>query len=512
MTAIGKTLGHVKYIQHRPGEDREPGGREMFNDQEDRLDPKAMRKAIRELGDAKVIAHKLTLAPEVSPEDKKAYTREVMKNLSREKGSDLEWFAVAHDNTDHHHIHVVVLGKDRNGIEVNISLRDIEKTKEFGDRYLERCHPREFERARELREEKERERLDLRQQEKDERIREGLELPWMKRNIVREQLEPYEEWQKQKDKERKGRSRKHNEPERPYHNDTIEAAGEKWSRANSLKELQGLNEHLWDTYEDRIPVDEYKKLTGWIRDKESAKQRDSRDQGPGKSGEEREQKDYFEHDGKTYKSKDSYEKLTGLARELRENKERLPVDDYHNLRSWIEDRDRARFSGAISKEMDRVIKRDERSKTMEDHKAAEGGRVLNPVQEQVMSTPFIGLWMQFASVANQIVRAIPLDDRNRDYTKEQRDGLEDSKKALDEREKERSIKGVKMPWEDFDNMLGMRYSRTEHDRNKELEQRENIDKAIDKNKEQRDKEREKEAERKREKDRSPFERDPWGRW
>jgi len=54
----------------------------------------------------------------VTPEDKIGYTREVMKNLSRHKGSDLEWFAVAHDNTDHHHIHVVVLGKDRNGIEV----------------------------------------------------------------------------------------------------------------------------------------------------------------------------------------------------------------------------------------------------------------------------------------------------------------------------------------------------------------------------------------------------------
>jgi len=129
-----------------------------------------------------------------------------------------------------------------------------------------------------------------------------------------------------------------------------------------------------------------------------------------------------------------------------------------------------------------------------------------------MSGPVIGLWMQYASFANQMVRSIVLDDRNRDYTKEQRDGLEDSKKALDEREKDRGSKDIKMPWEDFDNMLGSRYSRSEYDRNKELEQRENIDKAIDKNKEKRDKELEKEAEKKREKDRSPFERDPWGRW
>lgn len=55
VAAIGKALAHVKYIQHRPGEDREPGGREMFNDTEDRLDAKDMRQAIRLLGSSKVI-------------------------------------------------------------------------------------------------------------------------------------------------------------------------------------------------------------------------------------------------------------------------------------------------------------------------------------------------------------------------------------------------------------------------------------------------------------------------
>ena len=193
VAAIGKTIAHMKYIQNRPGEDKErgKGGREMFNDSEDRLSAKEMRKAIRELGNAKVIAHKLTLAPEVAPEDKKAFTRDVMKNLSRSKGLDLDWFAVEHNNTDHHHVHVVILGKDRNGSEVSLSLKDIEKAKEYGDRYLEKNHPREFEKAREAREEKEKERLELRKQEWKERNREGLELPWMKRGVIREQLEPY---------------------------------------------------------------------------------------------------------------------------------------------------------------------------------------------------------------------------------------------------------------------------------------------------------------------------------
>jgi len=47
---------------------------------------------------------------------------------------------------------------------------------------------------------------------------------------------------------------------------------------------------------------------------------------------------------------------------------------------------------------------------------------------------------------------------------------------------------------------------------RDWEQREKIEKAIEENKKRKDKEREKEEEQKRKKDRSPFERDPWGRW
>ena len=108
VVSIGKALAHVKYIQHRPGEDREHGGREMFNDEQDRVSTKEMRERIKELGGSQVVVHKLMLSPELNEVDKKAMTREVMANLSRDMGRDLEWFAVQHNNTDNHHVHVVV--------------------------------------------------------------------------------------------------------------------------------------------------------------------------------------------------------------------------------------------------------------------------------------------------------------------------------------------------------------------------------------------------------------------
>lgn len=501
--AIGKALAHVKYIQHRPGRDREPGGREMFNEREDAIDGREMRKAIKELGGSRVIVHKLTLAPEIDPADKKAFTRDVMANLSREKGRDLQWFAVEHTNTDHHHIHVVVLGRDKHGTEVQISLKDIEKVKEYGDRFLERHHPREMERSRADRERREKERLEARQREleleKQERIREGLELPWMNKKIVREQLEPYKEWkekQKQDRQERrreKERSRKDRE-ERPYHQDTIEAAGRQWSRADSLAELRELNLHLWDSYEDRIPKEDYKKLIGWIKDKEKYG-----DRKPEKKLEKEEkEREYFEHKGERYSKDDSHERLTGLTKQLRDRKEKLPIEDYQNLRGWIESRDRERWSGAIEKQL-----KIEKAKYARDEKQyAAGQRAIDPLQQDLMRNPVIGLFMVEASIASEIVRMIPLDDRNRDYLKEQRQGLDQAKRDLEEKEK---------GWEEFDRMTGLGPEK-KRDRNKELEQKEKIDKALDANKEAREK-REKEEKERKEKDRDdPFKRDPWGRW
>src|SRR5581483_8263107 len=164
--AVGRALAHVSYIQHRPGEDRGPEGRKFFDDKEENLDGRALRKAIKELEDSQVVIHKLTLSPEIDPVDKRQYTREVMHRLAAEKGLDLKWMAVEHKNTTHHHIHVVVLGKDKNGRSVRIEREDYAKPRGWGDRYRERCQPDELQRAREERKRKERERIESRKRER----------------------------------------------------------------------------------------------------------------------------------------------------------------------------------------------------------------------------------------------------------------------------------------------------------------------------------------------------------
>lgn len=173
------------------------------------------------------------------------------------------------------------------------------------------------------------------------------------------------------------------------------------------------------------------------------------------------------------------------------------------MRGWIEHKDRERFAGAAEAQFAKTEKQFYRSKTAEDLKRAEGGRVINPVQDSIAGSKIFKLFMWEANIAREIVRSIPLDDRNRDYTKEQIQGLEDAKRDLGEREKEHSaeaLKGFRLPWE----------IKSQEDRDREA--REKIEKAQEEAERKREEEKKREREKKREKDRSPFERDEWGRW
>ena len=314
-------------------------------------------------------------------------------------------------------------------------------------------------------------------------------------------MEPYKDWREKQDQKAKEREPGGDRAERPYHQDTLEAAGREWSKANSLKELRGLNEYLWDNIDERIPKEDYRRLSGWIKDKERAQERGQPEENQQNAQPDKHKRDQIEYDGKKYGKADSYKKLTGLSKELREKSEKLPYEDYQKLRGWIENKDRERFSGYLDKGIREARNKVERSKTSEDLKAAEGGRVIDPVQQEVMRNPVVGLFMQGAAIANMVVASIRLDDSNRDYTKEQRDGLEEAKKNLDEKEKDRKQWTWEKPWD-------MLKSQEERDR----EQRDKIEKAIEENEKRKEKEKKKERERNQEKDRSPFERDPWGRW
>ncbi len=134
-----RAKAHVNYIKFRPGKDKEEQGkRSFFTDREDGLTSRTVHDAIERQTGTGVLVHKMIVSPGVQDANTQEYVREVMHELGRQKGLELEWYAVEHRNTANPHAHVVIMSKDKNGRQVKLSKDDYTKLKETGDKYLER--------------------------------------------------------------------------------------------------------------------------------------------------------------------------------------------------------------------------------------------------------------------------------------------------------------------------------------------------------------------------------------
>ncbi len=128
------------YIQYRKGEDRGKGPREFFNSERDDILGREVKERLLEQERNGVTMHKIILSPGVPGADVQEYTREMIERLEQEEGQRVDWYAVEHQNTEHPHAHVVIMGKDLDGGRVRLDLDDMKDLRGWGDRYLEREH------------------------------------------------------------------------------------------------------------------------------------------------------------------------------------------------------------------------------------------------------------------------------------------------------------------------------------------------------------------------------------
>ncbi len=139
----------LRYYQMRPRGEGEPP-RSLFT-----KDGTISRAEAYRLLDARqargYLAHRLMLSPaaDEQPDDLQAFTRHVMNELEKEKGMPLHWVAVAHHNTEHPHIHVLLCGggEGRCGQrrEVRLNRADHARLREGGREY---CRAERDEQAR----------------------------------------------------------------------------------------------------------------------------------------------------------------------------------------------------------------------------------------------------------------------------------------------------------------------------------------------------------------------------
>ncbi len=257
--AVKAVSEYAKYLKYREGSDKEKGGRTFFDEEKDETD-KDLREVIMGLRSRGAAAHELILSPGVNQVDAMAYTRELMEKLEKYKGQELNWVAVAHSNTEHNHIHVLISGETKDHNPVLIRKDDHGKLREWGDKYIEREHY--FERYLE------------REAERD--LDRGFD--YDRGDAVFNRLlygiKGGKEQEKPKDRpvERKPKEWTKEKAVAELADDEkiITANGEVLSRFSSSVELKEFCYKLSAGEEKRLSRDEYKRLWSWIGTKERA--------------------------------------------------------------------------------------------------------------------------------------------------------------------------------------------------------------------------------------------------
>ncbi|MBZ0106776.1 MAG: relaxase/mobilization nuclease and DUF3363 domain-containing protein [Sulfuricella denitrificans] len=112
------TASHLRYIE-REGVDHQGGPGHAYGPTTDAADT----AAFEELGRDDRHQFRFIVSPEDAEQldDLRTYTRHLMARMEADMGTQLEWVAVDHWNTDNPHTHVVLRGKDDTGKDLIIS-------------------------------------------------------------------------------------------------------------------------------------------------------------------------------------------------------------------------------------------------------------------------------------------------------------------------------------------------------------------------------------------------------
>ena len=115
---LGRATAHLRYLE-RDGTTRDGERGTLYGPEQDSAD----RKAFLEHGAGDRHQFRFIVSPEdgAEYEDLKTLVRNVMTQVGKDLGTELDWVAVDHFNTGHPHSHIIVRGKDDLGKDLIIA-------------------------------------------------------------------------------------------------------------------------------------------------------------------------------------------------------------------------------------------------------------------------------------------------------------------------------------------------------------------------------------------------------
>lgn len=104
----------LQYIQDRERAPEEPE-RKFFNRDRNNIEREEVKAGLLEGRGKDAAFFKIMLSPKQNELDHEEYTRKIMERWEEVTGIKTDWYAVKHENTLYHHVHIVMPGKDVDG-------------------------------------------------------------------------------------------------------------------------------------------------------------------------------------------------------------------------------------------------------------------------------------------------------------------------------------------------------------------------------------------------------------
>jgi hypothetical protein len=118
-TVSGQWKAHGRYVARESATTQERADGRGFDSVSEACDMTTLLDRWQKAGDERI--WKLIISPEFGERlDLRKLTRELLAQMARQTGSDLEWVASAHYNTEHPHVHVALRGVDANGAPLRL--------------------------------------------------------------------------------------------------------------------------------------------------------------------------------------------------------------------------------------------------------------------------------------------------------------------------------------------------------------------------------------------------------
>jgi hypothetical protein len=126
-------IQHIDYLLHRE-RDRDEPERKFYGRDGERSRDDVIDTVMKNHGDEAAM-FKIILSPKQNELNHILYTAEIMRRFEEQTGIKTDWSLVEHKNTQHHHVHIVMPGRDMDGNSFRLEDEHLDLLRELANEY-----------------------------------------------------------------------------------------------------------------------------------------------------------------------------------------------------------------------------------------------------------------------------------------------------------------------------------------------------------------------------------------